>query len=90
MIITHKQIIDSLTWNRAQEQEVELDPNALSLLTKIGQETSLRYASQLITTSHMIASKRSKKTVTSDDVSRSYKLFLDPKRSTDVRLKSTR
>ncbi|RVD88466.1 P-loop containing nucleoside triphosphate hydrolase [Arthrobotrys flagrans] len=66
---------------RAQEQEVDLDDNALTLLTKIGSETSLRYASQLITASNMIASKRPKKTVTVDDVTRSFKLFLDTGRS---------
>lgn len=77
-----------LNWTRAQEQEVELEPNALSLLTKIGQETSLRYASHLITASNMIASKRpSQKAVNQDDVSRSYRLFIDTKRSVDVSLK---
>ncbi|KAF3918871.1 hypothetical protein ABW20_dc0103238 [Dactylellina cionopaga] len=76
------QEIEQILSIRAQEQEVELEPNALSLLTKIGTETSLRYASQLITTSNMIASKRPKKNVTVDDVSRSFKLFLDTGRST--------
>ncbi|KAK6534331.1 RuvB-like protein 2 [Arthrobotrys megalospora] len=74
--------IEQILSIRAQEQDVDLDANALSLLTKIGTETSLRYASQLITTANMIASKRPKKTVTVDDVSRSFKLFLDTGRST--------
>jgi len=79
-----------LNYHRAQEQEVELEPNALSLLTKIGQETSLRYASHLITASNMIASKRSsKKSVNQDDVSRSYRLFIDTKRSVEVSLKNS-
>ncbi|KAF3921401.1 hypothetical protein ABW21_db0200631 [Orbilia brochopaga] len=76
------QEIEQILSIRAQEQEVDLEPNALSLLTKIGQETSLRYASQLITAANMIASKRPKKMVVVDDVTRGYKLFLDTGRST--------
>ena len=67
-------------------REVELDPNALALLTKIGEERSLRYASHLITMSNLIASRRPRdKQVKMEDVQRSYKLFLDSKRSAEVR-----
>ncbi|EME85595.1 uncharacterized protein MYCFIDRAFT_59764 [Pseudocercospora fijiensis CIRAD86] len=66
---------------RAQEEEIDLSPDALALLTKIGQETGLRYASNLITTSHLLSQKRRAKEVDANDVSRSYQLFYDPARS---------
>ena len=66
---------------RALEEEVELTANALELLTKIGAERGLRYASNLITTSQLLASKRKAEKVDLPDVERSYALFLDPGRS---------
>ncbi|KAK7185471.1 RuvB-like helicase 2 [Paraphaeosphaeria sporulosa] len=47
----------------------------------IGQETGLRYASNLITTSDLIRTKRQGSEVTVDDVQRSFALFYDPTRS---------
>ena len=66
---------------RAQEEEIDLSPDALALLTKIGQESNLRYASHIIITSHLLSQKRKAKEVTIDDVQRSYQLFYDPARS---------
>ena len=66
---------------RAQEEEVDVSPDALALLTKIGQEAGLRYASNLIITSSLLSSKRKAKAVEIEDVERSYRLFYDPKRS---------
>ncbi|EAA34092.1 hypothetical protein GE21DRAFT_3046 [Neurospora crassa] len=66
---------------RAQEEEVDLTPDALALLTKIGAEAGLRYASNLITTSQLICAKRKAKQVGVEDVQRSFKLFYDPARS---------
>lgn len=66
---------------RAQEEEVELSPDALALLTKIGQESGLRYASNIITTSQLLCEKRKGKEVSIDDIQRSYRLFYDPVRS---------
>lgn len=66
---------------RATEEEVELAPDALALLTKIGQETSLRYASNLISVSQQIALKRRSTIVDLADVKRGYMLFLDADRS---------
>jgi len=66
---------------RAQEEEVDLTPDALALLTKIGQEAGLRYASNIITTSTLLSQKRKSKDVGIEDVQRSYKLFYDPMRS---------
>ena len=67
---------------RAQEEEVELSADALALLTKIGQETNLRYAANLITVANVIAQKRTADSVDIQDVKRSYGLFLDSERST--------
>lgn len=65
---------------RAQEEEVELSGDALALLTKIGTETSLRYASNLIAVSHQIAQKRRSGTVDLVDIKRAYTLFYDSER----------
>ncbi|KAF2205432.1 TIP49-domain-containing protein [Delitschia confertaspora ATCC 74209] len=66
---------------RAQEEEVEVSPDALALLTKIGQETGIRYASNLITTSYLLSQKRNASEVSLQDVQRSFQLFYDPARS---------
>ncbi|KAI4239560.1 MAG: hypothetical protein L6R40_005505 [Gallowayella cf. fulva] len=66
---------------RAQEEEVDVSADGLALLTKIGQEAGLRYASNLIITSSLLSNKRKAKAVEIEDVERSYRLFFDPKRS---------
>jgi len=66
---------------RAAEEEVDITPDALALLTKIGQETGIRYASNLITTSQLISAKRRAKSVEVGDVQRSFALFYDAARS---------
>lgn len=69
---------------RAQEEEIDVTPDALALLTKIGQEAGLRYASNLITTSHLLSQKRRAREVGIEEVQRSYQLFYDPARSVEV------
>ncbi|CAG8744454.1 16786_t:CDS:2, partial [Dentiscutata heterogama] len=64
-----------------EEEDVSMTDEARDVLTKIGVETSLRYAINLITTSHLVAKKRKATTVDANDVKRVYKLFLDEKRS---------
>lgn len=66
---------------RAQEEEVDLTADALALLTKVGQEAGLRYASNLISTSTLLGQKRKTQKVEIEDVERSYRLFFDPTRS---------
>lgn len=66
---------------RAQEEEVDITPDALALLTKIGLETGLRYAGNLITTSQLISAKRRAKQVSVEDIQRSFQLFYDSARS---------
>lgn len=66
---------------RTTEEEVDLTPEALDLLTNIGSETSLRYSSNLISVASQIAQKRKSNSVDVKDVERAYLLFLDSSRS---------
>lgn len=43
---------------RCEEEDVEMSDDALTVLTRIGMETSLRYAIQLITTASLVSRKR--------------------------------
>ncbi|CAM8996071.1 unnamed protein product [Rhodiola kirilowii] len=67
---------------RCEEEDVDMSEDAKSLLTKIGVETSLRYAIHLITSADLACQKRKGKIVEVEDISRVYGLFLDVKRST--------
>ncbi|CAE1323128.1 RUVBL2 [Acanthosepion pharaonis] len=67
---------------RCEEEDVEMSDDALTVLTRIGMETSLRYAIQLITTASLVSRKRKSTEVDVDDIKRVYSLFLDESRST--------
>ncbi|KAK4775995.1 hypothetical protein SAY87_023956 [Trapa incisa] len=67
---------------RCQEEDVEVSEEARLLLSKIGAETSLRYAINLITSAALACQKRKGNVVELRDVNRVYMLFLDVKRST--------
>ena len=67
---------------RAEEEDVEMSSNALDLLTKVGSETSLRYAIQMITVSALCCMKRKGGEIDIEDIKRVYSLFCDVKRST--------
>jgi len=67
---------------RCQEEDVEMTEAAMKLLTKIGQECSLRYAIHLITTSNLVSQKRKSAEVDVPDIRKVYSLFVDIKRST--------
>ncbi|SCU93129.1 LANO_0E03070g1_1 [Lachancea nothofagi CBS 11611] len=77
----NEQEIKTILSIRAQEEEVEVAADALDLMTKIGTEASLRYASNLISVSQQIALKRKSNTVEVADIKRAYLLFLDSSRS---------
>ncbi|PRD25186.1 UNVERIFIED_CONTAM: ruvbl2 [Trichonephila clavipes] len=66
---------------RCEEEDVEMNEDALLVLTKIGVETSLRYAIQLITAANLVCQKRKGTEVNISDVKRVYTLFLDEARS---------
>ena len=67
---------------RCEEEDVEMSKDALELLTKIGCETSLRYAIQMITVAWLCCQKRKASEVGVEDIKRVYSLFVDVKRST--------
>lgn len=67
---------------RGEEEDVEMSEDSLDLLTKIGMETSLRYAIQMITVSSLCCQKRKGTEVGIEDIKRVYGLFVDVKRST--------
>merc|ERR1711988_985661 len=61
IISTHKykeEEVKEIVRIRSLEEDVELTEEALSLLAKIGMETSLRYALQMIATSAIVCRKR--------------------------------
>jgi len=66
---------------RCEEEDVEMSDDALSVLTRMGRETSLRYAIQLITAASLVTRKRKGTEVNVDDIKRVYSLFLDEGRS---------
>ncbi|CAF0703882.1 unnamed protein product [Brachionus calyciflorus] len=68
---------------RCEEEDVEMSDDALTVLTKIGRETSLRYSIQLITTANLACKKRKGTEVSIDDIKRVYTLFLDEARSSE-------
>jgi RuvB-like protein 2 len=68
---------------RCEEEDVEMDEQAIQLLAALGKKTSLRYALQLITTSRLVAAKRKSAMVQMQDIKKCYSLFFDQKRSTE-------
>jgi RuvB-like protein 2 len=71
---------------RCEEEDVEMTDDAKELLTKIGHETSLRYAIQLIMAADIACTKRKGEEVDIEDISKVYTLFVDIKRSTQYML----
>jgi len=67
---------------RVEEEDVEITEEAIDLLTKIGNETSLRYAIQLITSSKILSIKRNADKIDIEDISKSFNVFIDVRRST--------
>merc|ERR1712186_8592 len=67
---------------RAEEEDVEMTDSAKELLTKIGRDSSLRYAIHLITVANLVALKRKAQEVDVQDIRKVYSLFVDVKRST--------
>jgi RuvB-like protein 2 len=85
---------------RCREEDVDMNVEALELLTRIASESTLRYAMHLITVSHLVAEKRHRNSATSagggggavvtvPDVQRCFRLFVDVARSTERLVQST-
>jgi len=68
---------------RTEEEDAEISDEALTVLTKIANETSLRYAIQLISVAGLTAKKRKGTEISIEDIKKVYSLFLDEQRSTD-------
>jgi len=77
-----KEEIHAILKVRCEEEDVEMSDEALELLTRIGMETSLRYAMQMVISSSLVAEKRKSAEVELEDIKRVYTLFVDVKRST--------
>ncbi len=68
---------------RAEEEEANLDENALQELVKIGVRTSLRHATQLIWPAKIIANREGRDLITKEDIKRVSNLFIDIKESVE-------
>lgn len=69
---------------RCLEEDVEMCDEAMDLLTKIGAETSLRYAIHIISIANLVCHKRKGTEVSAADVTKVYTLFVDVNRSTET------
>ncbi|KAG8346857.1 TIP49 C terminus DnaB like helicase C terminal domain [Trypanosoma vivax] len=69
---------------RCEEEDVEMEDDAIALLTMLGKSTSLRYVLQLITTASLVAQKRRASTVSIHDIKKVYSLFIDLRRSVEL------
>lgn len=68
---------------RCEEEDVSLTEEAMILLARIGMETSLRYAMQLITTANVVALKKKSTTVGKEELKKVFSMFLDERRSSE-------
>ncbi|MEM4040888.1 MAG: RuvB-like domain-containing protein, partial [Ignisphaera sp.] len=69
---------------RASEEEVELTPEAIDYLVKIAGSRSLRYAVQLMHPAKIIAERKGRSEVRSEDIEEVTKLFIDISQSTEL------
>jgi RuvB-like protein 2 len=73
-------IADILTV-RAREEHVDIEPNAIGILTRIVKTTSLRYGMQLLSVAHTLAARRKPTSngvqVDATDLKRAHSLFYD-------------
>ncbi|KXB01263.1 TATA box-binding protein [candidate division MSBL1 archaeon SCGC-AAA261F19] len=87
IIDTHpykKEEIKSILKIRAGEEEVELSEGALDYLSEIGENTSMRYAVQLIAPANEVAESRNRKKVEKEDAKEARRLFISVKDSIDI------
>ncbi|KAH8307241.1 hypothetical protein KR044_008433 [Drosophila immigrans] len=69
---------------RCEEEDCIMHPDALTILSRIATDTSLRYAIQLITTANLVCRRRKATEVNTEDVKKVYSLFLDENRSSKI------
>ncbi|MEM2897373.1 MAG: RuvB-like domain-containing protein [Candidatus Bathyarchaeia archaeon] len=66
---------------RVREEGIEIAPETLEFVAKIGVDSSLRYAVQILTPAAQIAKAKGKKIITNEEIEEAKKLFADLKRS---------
>lgn len=66
---------------RAREEGVELEPEALEELVKLGADKSLRYSTQLLTPALLLAKQKGRDKVSREDVIEVSQLFISTKES---------
>jgi RuvB-like protein 1 (pontin 52) len=69
---------------RAQIENIQLTEDALALLGKIGCQSSLRFAVQLLSPSYILSEVTGKRHVTREDIEEVSELFLDSKASAKI------
>lgn len=69
---------------RAATEGMELSDDALRILGAIGQKSSLRYATQLLTPAKLVAEIQGRSQITPDDITQVDGLFLDGKASAQL------
>lgn len=77
----NKDEITAILKIRCLEEDVEIETEAMTMLSKIGMTTTLRYAIHLITVASVLMTKRKGTKINKADVIRVYELFTDVKRS---------
>ena len=69
---------------RAQTEGLLVDEEALSLLSEIGSNTTLRYAVQLLTPASLTAKVNGRSNISKEDIEEVGSLFLDAKSSAKI------
>lgn len=69
---------------RCEEEDCQLHPDALTVLTRIATTNSLRYAIQLITTANLVCKRRKATEVSVEDIQKVFNMFLDESRSSKI------
>ncbi len=87
VIDTHpyeKEEIKSILEIRAEEEDAELDEEALDYLAEEGSEASMRYAVQLIAPAGEIAEKNGNDVITKEDAKEARRLFISVEDSVEI------
>lgn len=67
--------------NRCEEEDVQIEPDALRVLATMSRETTLRYALNMISCAQVIATRRKAAAVATEDLKMAYIYFMDDIRS---------
>lgn len=73
--------IEQIIKLRAQTEGLQIDENAITTLSEIGNSATLRYAIQLLTPAHQSCKVHGRTQITKEDILEVNSLFLDAKRS---------